>query len=40
MIETRFTRLIGCDVPIQQAGMGAVAPPALAAAVSNAGDWG
>lgn len=40
MMETRFTRLVGCNVPIQQAGMGAVAPPALAAAVSNAGGLG
>jgi hypothetical protein len=32
MIITRFTELVGCAIPIQQAGMGAVAPPKLAAA--------
>ena len=40
MLTTRFTRLVGCDVPIQQAGMGAASPPGLAAAVSNAGAFG
>ena len=40
MLTTRFTRLIGCAVPIQQAGMGAAAPPELAAAVSEAGAFG
>ena len=40
MLRTRFTELVGCPVPIQQAGMGAVSPPALAAAVSNAGGLG
>lgn len=40
MLTTRFTELIGCTVPIQQAGMGAVSPPALVAAVSNAGGLG
>jgi NAD(P)H-dependent flavin oxidoreductase YrpB (nitropropane dioxygenase family) len=40
MLATRFTELIGCSVPIQQAGMGAGAPPELAAAVSNAGGLG
>jgi nitronate monooxygenase len=40
MLTTRFTELIGCAVPIQQAGMGAAAPPELAAAVSNAGGLG
>jgi len=40
MIATRFTELVGCTVPIQQAGMGAVAPPELAAAVSEAGALG
>jgi NAD(P)H-dependent flavin oxidoreductase YrpB (nitropropane dioxygenase family) len=40
MIETAFTRLIGCSVPIQQAGMGGVATPELAAAVSDAGGLG
>ena len=40
MLNTRFTELVGCSVPIQQAGMGAVAPPELAAAVSEAGGLG
>ncbi len=40
MIATRFTELVGCAIPIQQAGMGAAAPPALAAAVSEAGALG
>src|SRR5579859_2587863 len=40
MLVTRFTELVGCSVPIQQAGMGAGAPPELAAAVSNAGGLG
>jgi len=40
MLPTRFTKLVGCTVPIQQAGMGAAAPPELAAAVSEAGAFG
>ncbi len=40
MLTTRFTRLVGCAVPIQQAGMGAAAPPELVAAVSEAGALG
>jgi enoyl-[acyl-carrier protein] reductase II len=40
VLATRFTELVGCVVPIQQAGMGAGSPPALAAAVSNAGGLG
>ncbi|MCB4821598.1 NAD(P)H-dependent flavin oxidoreductase [Roseicella aerolata] len=40
MTATRFTELVGCRLPIQQAGMGAVAPPALVAAVSEAGGLG
>lgn len=40
MLTTRFTQLVGCTVPIQQAGMGAAAPPELAAAVSEAGAFG
>jgi NAD(P)H-dependent flavin oxidoreductase YrpB (nitropropane dioxygenase family) len=40
MFTTRFTELVGCEVPIQQAGMGAVSPPELVAAVSNAGGLG
>ena len=40
MLTTRFTQLVGCAVPIQQAGMGAAAPPELVAAVSEAGAFG
>jgi nitronate monooxygenase len=40
VIKTRFTESVGCTIPIQQAGMGAVAPPELAAAVSQAGGLG
>ncbi|MGG5890438.1 NAD(P)H-dependent flavin oxidoreductase [Falsiroseomonas sp. HC035] len=40
MISTRFTQLVGCTVPLQQAGMGGVSPPELAAAVSEAGGLG
>jgi NAD(P)H-dependent flavin oxidoreductase YrpB (nitropropane dioxygenase family) len=40
MLTTRFTQMVGCSVPIQQAGMGRVSPPALAAAVSEAGGLG
>jgi NAD(P)H-dependent flavin oxidoreductase YrpB (nitropropane dioxygenase family) len=40
MLTTRFTKLVGCEIPIQQAGMGAAAPPELAAAVSEAGGLG
>ena len=40
MATTRFTELVGCAIPIQQAGMGAVSPPELAAAVSEAGALG
>ena len=40
MLTTRFTDLVGCTVPIQQAGMGRVSPPELAAAVSEAGGLG
>lgn len=40
MLTTRFTNLIGCSVPIQQAGMGAASPPELACAVSEAGGLG
>jgi NAD(P)H-dependent flavin oxidoreductase YrpB (nitropropane dioxygenase family) len=40
MMATRFTELVGCAVPIQQAGMGAGSPPELAAAVSQAGALG
>jgi nitronate monooxygenase len=40
VLETAFTRLVGCSVPIQQAGMGGAATPRLAAAVSAAGGLG
>jgi NAD(P)H-dependent flavin oxidoreductase YrpB (nitropropane dioxygenase family) len=40
MLTTRFTELVSCSAPVQQAGMGAVAPPELAAAVSEAGGLG
>jgi len=40
MLITRFTKLVGCTVPIQQAGMGAASPPELAAAVSEIGAFG
>lgn len=37
---TRFTDLVGCRLPIQQAGMGWIASPALAAAVAEGGGLG
>jgi NAD(P)H-dependent flavin oxidoreductase YrpB (nitropropane dioxygenase family) len=40
VLATRFTELVGCKVPIQLAGMGAIATPELAAAVSNGGGLG
>src|SRR5215813_3359449 len=40
MLTTRFTELVGCSVPIQQAGMGWFAYPRLAAAVAGAGGLG
>lgn len=39
-MQTRFTELVGCRLPIQLAGMGAAATPELTAAVSNAGALG
>ena len=39
-MNTGFTELVGCSVPIQQAGIGAIAGPELAAAVSEAGGLG
>lgn len=39
-LATAFTELVGCEVPIQQAGMGGVSTPELAAAVSTAGGLG
>jgi NAD(P)H-dependent flavin oxidoreductase YrpB (nitropropane dioxygenase family) len=39
-IETRFTEMFACRHPLQQAGMGGVASPDLALAVSAAGGLG
>lgn len=39
-METSFTRLVGCRLPLQQAGMGGSATAALASAVSEAGGLG
>jgi len=39
-METRFTHLLGLDVPIMQAPIGSAAGPELAAAVANAGALG
>jgi len=39
-LTTRFTELVGCKVPIQQAPMGSVSTPALAVAVADAGGVG
>jgi nitronate monooxygenase len=36
----RFTDLVGCRLPLQQAGMSGTATPTLAAAVANAGALG
>lgn len=40
MLTTRFTELVGCSVPIQQAGMSDLSSPRLAAAVAEAGGLG
>src|SRR3989442_1685411 len=40
MLQTKFTELLGCTVPLQEAGMGKLASPALAAAVADAGGLG
>jgi nitronate monooxygenase len=40
IVHTRFTQLVGCSVPIQQAPMGAVSTPELAVAVADAGGVG
>jgi nitronate monooxygenase len=40
MIRTRFTEVVGCSVPIQQAPMGLVSSPDLAVAVADAGGVG
>lgn len=38
--STRFTDLVGCEIPLQLAAMSRTVTPALAAAVSNAGGLG
>lgn len=38
--STRFTRLIGCRLPVQLAAMGGVSTPALAGAVAGCGGLG
>jgi nitronate monooxygenase len=40
MLETGFTRLVGCSLPIQQAPMGPVSSPSLTLAVADAGGVG
>src|SRR5262245_14598093 len=40
MLATRFTSLLGCRVPLQQAGMGGIAMPPLVIAVADAGGLG
>src|SRR5215475_12936259 len=39
-LATRFTELVGCRVPVQQAPMGSVSTSALAVAVADAGGVG
>lgn len=39
-METAFTKLVGCQIPLQQAGMGGTAGPELAIAVADAGALG
>lgn len=39
-LDTAFTQLVGCSVPIQQAPMGPVAGPELVGAVAQAGGLG
>jgi len=40
MLSTRFTELVGCHIPLQQAPMGLLTPPGLALAVARAGGVG
>ncbi len=40
VMETGFTRLVGCRLPLQQAGMGGTATPDLAVGVAEAGALG
>jgi nitronate monooxygenase len=39
-MHTRFTELVGCEVPIQLAPMGTISTPELVAAVTGAGGMG
>jgi nitronate monooxygenase len=39
-MDTSFTRVVGCRVPVQQAPMGSVSTPDLAVAVADAGGVG
>src|SRR5215470_10576474 len=39
-MRTRFTELVGCEVPIQLASMPGIGTPEMVAAVSNAGGLG
>jgi NAD(P)H-dependent flavin oxidoreductase YrpB (nitropropane dioxygenase family) len=39
-METSFTHLVGCRLPLQQAGMGGTATPELALSVTEAGALG
>jgi nitronate monooxygenase len=40
MLATRFTELVGCQTPLQQAAIGGAARPPLVAAVADAGGLG
>jgi NAD(P)H-dependent flavin oxidoreductase YrpB (nitropropane dioxygenase family) len=40
MTKTQFTKIVGCDISIQLAGMPGINTVYLAAAVSNAGGLG
>ena len=40
MLPTNFTKLVGCQVPVQLAAMGGIVTPQLVTAVSNAGGLG
>ena len=40
MLRTRFTELVGCEVPIQLAPMGGIVTPELLGAVTSAGAMG
>jgi nitronate monooxygenase len=40
MLQTRFTELVGCEVPIQLAPMGTICTSELVAGVTEAGAMG